>query len=163
MLFGPGALPIENPQVRHQSTDSFLSGPSSSSSSFVNGTPIASASEGDAPSRRRRLARVLDHLEGSKFLSMAHEALRQTPTEEDLIRPSSAHDEDQGVKTAEKKAKDALKRRRTINELCATEAAYATDMLVVRDIYLERVKGAGGSQYKSQSDERADEALDKQT
>lgn len=40
-------------------------------------------------------------------------------------------------------AKRAEKRRRTINELLETEASYATDMAVVRDIYLARARGVG--------------------
>lgn len=38
--------------------------------------------------------------------------------------------------------KVAEKRRRTIKELIETEMAYAVDMMVVRDIYLARAKGA---------------------
>lgn len=40
-------------------------------------------------------------------------------------------------------AKMADKRRRTIHELLETEASYASDMVVVRDIYLARAKGTG--------------------
>lgn len=39
--------------------------------------------------------------------------------------------------------KRADKRRRTIRELLETEASYASDMAIVRDIYLARAKGAG--------------------
>ena len=45
----------------------------------------------------------------------------------------------------EKRAKIAEKRKRTIRELIDTEASYATDMIVVRDIYLARAKGVGES------------------
>lgn len=47
------------------------------------------------------------------------------------------------LKEREKSAKMAEKRRRTIRELIDTELSYATDMVVVRDIYLARAKGAG--------------------
>ncbi|GAA6059521.1 hypothetical protein JCM10212_006019 [Sporobolomyces blumeae] len=42
----------------------------------------------------------------------------------------------------EKKVKVAEKRRRTIRELVDTESTYAVDMMVVRDIYLARARGA---------------------
>lgn len=42
----------------------------------------------------------------------------------------------------ERIAKKAEKRRRTIAELVETEATYAVDMAVVRDIYLARARGA---------------------
>jgi hypothetical protein len=43
--------------------------------------------------------------------------------------------------------KRADKRRRTIRELLETEASYASDMAVVRDIYIARAKG-GGKQFR---------------
>ena len=43
---------------------------------------------------------------------------------------------------AEKKAKAADKRRRIMDELIETETTYAIDMVVVRDIYLARARGA---------------------
>ncbi|KAK4057231.1 hypothetical protein OIO90_001726 [Microbotryomycetes sp. JL221] len=42
----------------------------------------------------------------------------------------------------ERRAKSADKRKRTIRELIETEATYASDMVVVREIYLARAKGA---------------------
>ncbi|GAA6012623.1 hypothetical protein JCM11491_005457 [Sporobolomyces phaffii] len=51
--------------------------------------------------------------------------------DEELRRSTAAHEE-----------KIAEKRRRTIKELVDTEMAYAVDMMVVRDIYLARAKGA---------------------
>lgn len=50
-------------------------------------------------------------------------------------------------------AKMAEKRRRTIEELVETEASYASDMAVVRDIFLARARGAGA--FSSLSSERA--------
>ena len=44
-----------------------------------------------------------------------------------------------------KAAKKAEQRRRTIQELIDTEASYASDMAVARDIYLARARGAGAS------------------
>lgn len=41
------------------------------------------------------------------------------------------------------KVKMAEKRRRTIRELVETEAVYASDMAIVRDIWLARARGAG--------------------
>ncbi|KAK4048236.1 hypothetical protein OIV83_004941 [Microbotryomycetes sp. JL201] len=42
----------------------------------------------------------------------------------------------------ERRAKMADKRKRTISELIETEATYASDMVIVREIYLARAKGA---------------------
>lgn len=49
----------------------------------------------------------------------------------------------EAAREMEKRAKVAEKRKRTIQELIDTEASYATDMVVVRDIYLARAKGVG--------------------
>lgn len=91
-----------------------------------------------------RLARVLNHLEAGKSLAMAHEALREAASlDDDPVKSAGVYTGEQLSKEAEKRAKDAVKRRKTLDELCETEAAYATDMAVLRDIYLERVKGLG--------------------
>ncbi|KAK4057697.1 hypothetical protein OIO90_001345 [Microbotryomycetes sp. JL221] len=98
---------------------------------------------GESLDRRRRMARVLldktaAAMEGGKSLAMAKEHLIRTAAPE--VDPE-AHLVSNELAAAEKRAKRAEKRRRTILELCETEASYASDMSVVRDIFLERAKG----------------------
>lgn len=102
--------------------------------------------------RRKRLALALDQtasaMEGGKSLAMAKEELIRSPQVEQQPFPSVdfvAAVKLPDAKEAEQRAKRAEKRRRTILELCDTEALYASDMAVARDIYLERAKGVGES------------------
>ncbi|KAM0793502.1 hypothetical protein ACM66B_000941 [Microbotryomycetes sp. NB124-2] len=97
---------------------------------------------GEALDRRRRMARVLldktaAAMEGGKSLAMA----KQQMVDEASQLESEAAALPDATAAAEKRAKRAEKRRRTILELCETEVSYASDMAVVRDIFLERAKG----------------------
>lgn len=59
----------------------------------------------------------------------------------------------------ERRAKQAEKRRSTIRELIDTEAAYASDMVVVREIYLARARGAGMQDLRRGRSATADQCL----
>ncbi|KAM0789329.1 hypothetical protein ACM66B_000164 [Microbotryomycetes sp. NB124-2] len=69
-----------------------------------------------------------------------------SPPEKDEIdedvTPPVAIISDDVAQEMERRAKLADKRKRTISELIETEATYASDMVIVRDIYLARAKGA---------------------
>ncbi|KAK4055181.1 hypothetical protein OIV83_000461 [Microbotryomycetes sp. JL201] len=98
--------------------------------------------KGESLDRRRRMARVLldktaAAMEGGKSLAMAKEQM-VCQTSQVETEPTTVID---ATVAAEKRAKRAEKRRRTILELCETEASYASDMSVVRDVFLERAKG----------------------
>lgn len=124
-----------------------------------SGTPSESGAESIAPAgedqstedaidRRKRLALALDQtaamMEGGKSLAMAKEELIRSPQpEQGAFAAFDVPPEVPDTKEAEQRARRAEKRRRTILELCETEATYATDMAVVRDIYLERARGVG--------------------
>ena len=64
--------------------------------------------------------------------------------------------EKQAEQIRQTNAKMAEKRRRTIEELVETEASYASDMAVVRDIFFARAKGAGASLVSSGERDCAD-------
>lgn len=107
-----------------------------------------SGDESEAVDRRKRLAMALDQtataMEGGKSLAMAKEELCRSPQPDSGTFASMDLGADlEETKEVEKRAKMAEKRRRTIRELCETEATYACDMAVVRDIYLERARGVG--------------------
>ncbi|SCV68495.1 BQ2448_616 [Microbotryum intermedium] len=97
--------------------------------------------------QRINLAAYLDEtaeaMEGGKSLAMAHEELR---TCSESRRPSrdfqAALEAQEAQKAAEQQNKRAEKRRRTIKELCDTERVYASDLAVLRDIFLRRARGA---------------------
>ena len=83
-------------------------------------------------------------MEGGKSLAMAKEELCRSPQPDEAAFSSiDLSAELAETKEVEMRAKMAEKRRRTIRELCETEATYASDMAVVRDIYLERARGVG--------------------
>lgn len=102
----------------------------------------------DAIDRRKRLALALDQtaamMEGGKSLAMAKEELIRSPQpEQGAFATFDVPPEVPDTKEAEQRIRKAEKRKRTIQELVDTEALYATDMAVVRDIYLERARGVG--------------------
>lgn len=143
-----GSRSLSSQQGRKESVASFQTTASSPYRPSLSPVPRRDSGDesADGSSRRRRLARVLSEMEGGKSLAMAHEALSQTDVETEVHEPTTTEPiDDEHTKEAEKKAKRAEKRRRTIQELCETEASYAIDMAVVRDIYLARIRGVGES------------------
>ncbi|SCZ90461.1 BZ3500_MvSof-1268-A1-R1_Chr1-3g02004 [Microbotryum saponariae] len=119
---------------------------SSSSESEDDRLPLSN-SQLSTVEQRTNLAVYLDEaaeaMEGGKSLAMAHEELR---TSNGSRRPSrdfqAAFEAQEAQKVAEQQNKRAEKRRRTIKELCDTERVYASDLAVLRDIFLTRARGA---------------------
>jgi hypothetical protein len=145
-------------QALSSSTDA--PGPSPTDSEYST-APLNSEGEDQGPDtteKRKRLAAYLDQtaaaMEGGKSLAMAKEQLCELVASElevehesnvsssqSLELPLAVDDEE--AKEMERLAKMTEKRRRTIRELVETEASYASDMAVARDIFLERARGAG--------------------
>lgn len=74
----------------------------------------------------------------ARFSRESQPVVSITGTEEE----SKEKTEEELQEAANKEEKLAEKRRRTIKELIDTETTYAVDMMVVRDIYLARARGA---------------------
>ncbi|KDE09793.1 hypothetical protein MVLG_00192 [Microbotryum lychnidis-dioicae p1A1 Lamole] len=122
-------------------------GPATSPPSPSRTASSSSESHLSTVEQRTNLAAYLDKtaeaMEGGKSLAMAHEELR---TINGSRRPSgdfqAAFEAQEAQKAAEQQNKRAEKRRRTIKELCDTERVYASDLAVLRDIFLTRARGA---------------------
>lgn len=88
------------------------------------------------------------HIEDLATSSERSPTLHATSPVSDLAHPdySGSHELltiSQEAQTPEVQMKMLERRRRTIEELLETEAIYASDMAVIRDIYIARARGAG--------------------